>query len=69
MSATYLDNYGPLLLMFILAAGLAGVLIMASTIVGQTQTFTAKRISRTNAAFAPRATRASLSPFISTWWL
>ena len=35
MSADYLDNYGPILLMFILAAGLAGVLIAASTIVGK----------------------------------
>ena len=35
MSGNYLDNYGPLLLMFILAGGLAGVLIMASTLVGR----------------------------------
>jgi NADH-quinone oxidoreductase subunit A len=35
MSADYLDNYGPVLLMFILAAGLAAVLITASTIVGR----------------------------------
>jgi NADH-quinone oxidoreductase subunit A len=35
MSSPYLDNYGPLLLMFILAAGLAGVLIVASTVVGK----------------------------------
>jgi len=35
MNINYLDNYGPLLLMFILAAGLAGVLIAASTIVGK----------------------------------
>ena len=27
MNTNYLDNYGPLLLMFILAAGLAGVLV------------------------------------------
>ena len=31
----YLDSYGPVLLMFILAAGLAAVLITVSTIVGR----------------------------------
>jgi NADH-quinone oxidoreductase subunit A len=35
MNGNYLNNYGPLLLMFILAAGLAGVLITASTVVGR----------------------------------
>lgn len=35
MNSAYLDNYGALLLMFILAAGLAGVLVVASTVVGQ----------------------------------
>ena len=35
MSGNYLDNYGPLLLMFILAGGLAGALITLSTIVGR----------------------------------
>jgi NADH-quinone oxidoreductase subunit A len=35
MNGTYLDNYGSLLLMFILAAGLAGALITASTVVGR----------------------------------
>jgi NADH-quinone oxidoreductase subunit A len=35
MNANYLDNYGPLLLMFVLACGLAGVLIVMSTIVGR----------------------------------
>jgi NADH-quinone oxidoreductase subunit A len=35
MTTAYLDNYGPLLLMFILSAGLAGVLITVSTIVGK----------------------------------
>ena len=35
MNGNYLDNYGPLLLMFILAAGLAGALITLSTIVGR----------------------------------
>ncbi len=35
MNSPYLDNYGPLLLMFILAGGLAGVLIVASTVVGR----------------------------------
>jgi NADH-quinone oxidoreductase subunit A len=35
MNSTYLDNYGALLLMFILAAGLAGVLVTASTAVGR----------------------------------
>jgi NADH-quinone oxidoreductase subunit A len=35
MNSAYLDNYGPLLLMFILAAGLAGALIAASTLVGR----------------------------------
>jgi NADH-quinone oxidoreductase subunit A len=35
MSATYLDNYGSLLLMFVLAAGLAGALITLSSIVGR----------------------------------
>jgi NADH-quinone oxidoreductase subunit A len=35
MNGNYLDNYGPLLLMFILAAGLAGALITASTIIGR----------------------------------
>ena len=35
MTSAYLDNYGPLLLMFILSAGLAGLLIGMSTIVGR----------------------------------
>jgi len=35
MDSAYLDNYGGLLLMFILAAGLAGVLVIASTFVGK----------------------------------
>jgi len=35
MSGNYLDSYGPLLLMFILAAGLAAVLITASTLIGR----------------------------------
>lgn len=35
MNANYLDNYGPLLLMFVLACGLAGVLIVMSNIVGR----------------------------------
>ena len=35
MNGDYLDNYGPLLLMFILACGLAGLLITLSTIVGR----------------------------------
>jgi NADH-quinone oxidoreductase subunit A len=35
MNVDYLDSYGPILLMFILAAGLAAVLIIASTIVGK----------------------------------
>jgi NADH-quinone oxidoreductase subunit A len=35
MNSNYLDNYGSLLLMFILAAGLAALLITVSTIVGR----------------------------------
>src|SRR5690348_3073459 len=35
MNGNYLNNYGPLLLMFILAAGLAGALITASAVVGR----------------------------------
>jgi len=35
MSSNYLDNYGSLLLMFILAAGLSGALIVVSTLVGK----------------------------------
>jgi len=35
MNSNYLDNYGPLLLMFILAGGLSAVLIGASTLVGR----------------------------------
>ncbi len=35
MNSAYLDSYGGLLLMFILAAGLAGVLVIASTVVGK----------------------------------
>jgi NADH-quinone oxidoreductase subunit A len=35
MSTSYLNDYAPLLLMFILACGLAGVLILASQIVGR----------------------------------
>jgi NADH-quinone oxidoreductase subunit A len=35
MNSNYLDNYGPLLLMFILAGGLAGALIVVSTVVGR----------------------------------
>ena len=35
MNGNYLDSYGSLLLMFILAAGLAGALIAVSAIVGK----------------------------------
>jgi NADH-quinone oxidoreductase subunit A len=35
MSSNYLDNYGPLLLMFILAAGLSGALLVVSALVGR----------------------------------
>jgi NADH-quinone oxidoreductase subunit A len=35
MSGNYLDNYGALLLMFILAAGLSGALIVMSAVVGK----------------------------------
>jgi len=35
MNSTYLDNYGPLLLMFILACGLAGALVVVSALVGK----------------------------------
>jgi NADH-quinone oxidoreductase subunit A len=35
MNSNYLDNYGPLLLMFILSCGLAGVLVLASAIIGK----------------------------------
>jgi NADH-quinone oxidoreductase subunit A len=35
MSGNYLDSYGPLLLMFILAGGLAGLLITLSSVVGR----------------------------------
>lgn len=35
MNGNYLDNYGSLLLMFILAAGLSGALIVVSTLVGK----------------------------------
>jgi NADH-quinone oxidoreductase subunit A len=35
MNSNYLDSYGPLLLMFILAGGLAGALIVLSAIVGR----------------------------------
>ncbi len=49
MDSAYLDNYGGLLLMFILAAGLAGVLIIASTSSAGTR-IRAKKISPTNAA-------------------
>jgi len=34
MNSAYLDNYGPLLLMFVLACGLAGVLVTLTTLVG-----------------------------------
>jgi NADH-quinone oxidoreductase subunit A len=34
MNSNYLDNYGALLLMFILAAGLSGALIVVSALVG-----------------------------------
>ncbi len=35
MDSAYLDIYAPLLLMFILAAGLSGALVAASTLVGR----------------------------------
>ena len=35
MNSNYLDSYGPLLLMFILAAGLAALLITLSTVIGK----------------------------------
>ncbi|HUO35044.1 MAG TPA: NADH-quinone oxidoreductase subunit A [Candidatus Acidoferrum sp.] len=35
MNSNYLDNYAPLLLMFILACGLAGALVVVSTLIGR----------------------------------
>lgn len=35
MTSNYLDDYGPLLLMFILAAGLSGAILVLSTLVGR----------------------------------
>jgi NADH-quinone oxidoreductase subunit A len=35
MTSNYLDNYGPLLLMFILAAVLSGALVVVSALVGR----------------------------------
>ncbi len=35
MDSNYLDNYGPLLLMFLLAAGLSGTLLVMSTLIGR----------------------------------
>jgi len=35
MTSNYLDNYGPLLLMFLLAAGLSGAILVVSTLVGK----------------------------------
>ncbi|HYL69229.1 MAG TPA: NADH-quinone oxidoreductase subunit A [Candidatus Limnocylindria bacterium] len=35
MTSNYLDNYGPLLLMFILASGLSGALLVVSALVGK----------------------------------
>lgn len=35
MQTSYLDNYGPLLLMFLLACGLSGALITVSTLIGR----------------------------------
>src|SRR5271156_5879145 len=35
MNSNYLDNYGPLLLMFILSCGLAGALVIASALIGK----------------------------------
>jgi len=35
MDSNYLDNYGPLLLMFLLAAGLSGALLVMSTLIGR----------------------------------
>jgi NADH-quinone oxidoreductase subunit A len=35
MNSNYLDYYGPLLLMFIVSCGLAGVLVLASAIIGK----------------------------------
>jgi NADH-quinone oxidoreductase subunit A len=35
MQTNYLDNYGPLLLMFLLACGLSGALIVVSALVGR----------------------------------
>jgi len=35
MNGNYLDNYGSLLLMFVLAAGLSGVLLVLSALIGR----------------------------------
>jgi NADH-quinone oxidoreductase subunit A len=35
MDSAYLNNYAPLLLMFILACGLSGALVAASTLIGK----------------------------------
>jgi NADH-quinone oxidoreductase subunit A len=35
MNGNYLDNYGPLLLMFLVAAGLSGAIVAASAVVGR----------------------------------
>jgi NADH-quinone oxidoreductase subunit A len=42
MNSNYLDDYGPLLLMFVIAAGLASALIMASEFVGNHKRTAAK---------------------------
>ena len=42
MNRNYLDDYGPLLLMFVIAAGLASALIMASEFVGNHKRTAAK---------------------------
>jgi len=42
MNSNYLDNYAPLLLMFILACGLAGAMVVVSTLIGRHRRSAAK---------------------------
>ncbi len=68
MNSNYLDNYGPLLLMFIIAAGLAGALIMASAFVGRHKRSREKDQPYECGITPDRRRAGSHFPSISTWW-
>jgi NADH-quinone oxidoreductase subunit A len=66
MNSNYLDSYGPLLLMFILAAGMAALLITLSSVIGKHKPTPEKNQSY-ECGIAP--TGDARQPFSVHWYL